>query len=74
MSKSLPDLCIGSDGPNVRPIGIGTNAWGGVQAANSIPTNSIAVVKSALESGVRFFDTADNCTKALGSVDGKCRP
>ena len=59
MSKSLPDLCIGSDGPNVRPIGIGTNAWGGVQAANSIPTNSIAVVKSALESGVRFFDTAE---------------
>ena len=55
MSKSLPDLCIGLDGPNVRPIGIGTNAWGGVQAANSIPTNSIAVVKSALESGVRFL-------------------
>ena len=59
MSKSLPDLCIGLDGPQVRPIGIGTNAWGGVQAANSIPTNSTAVVKSALESGVRFFDTAE---------------
>ncbi|SVB32342.1 uncharacterized protein METZ01_LOCUS185196, partial [marine metagenome] len=59
MSKSLPDLCIGLDGPQVPPIGIGTNAWGGVQAANSIPTNSTAVVKSALESGVRFFDTAE---------------
>ena len=59
MSKSLPDLCLGSDGPQIRPIGIGTNAWGGVQSVNSVPTDSNAVVKSALESGVRFFDTAE---------------
>ena len=58
MSQSLPNIQLGFDGPYIRPLGIGTNTWGGV-STGSIPTDVNAVVKSAVESGINFFDTAE---------------
>ena len=54
MSQSLPNIQLGFDGPYIRPLGIGTNTWGGV-STGSIPTDVNAVVKSAVESGINFL-------------------
>lgn len=50
---------LGSTGLNVSAIGLGTWAMGGRWWGEVNDSDSIAVIKTALELGINFFDTAD---------------
>lgn len=73
-AEPLPQHPLGASGLMVSRAGLGTNAFG----ERLDPERSAAVVASALDAGITFFDTADiyghgESERILGSVIGSAR-
>jgi aryl-alcohol dehydrogenase-like predicted oxidoreductase len=55
--EQVSNLQLGSDGPYVKPLGIGTRTWG--YGDDKAYSDRQAVFESALSAGVMLFDTAE---------------
>lgn len=55
--EQVSSLQLGSDGPHIRPLGIGTRTWG--YGDNEVDSDRKAAFETALNAGVKLFDTAE---------------
>jgi len=55
--EEVPTLQLGADGPQIRPMGIGTRFWG--YSDEEADVDRRAAFDTALNAGVTLFDTAE---------------